>query len=129
MACSIAPPPTDHERLRLGLMSAGLKMFAAQERPEEFPQAHEQLVNFCLTQLLPHLEQDDRWLRKASRCPEGHLLADAMRAEARMMKAAVYELADTTAACEAMAHTRVLHSFLAAHDHHEKLLHHADSAS
>ena len=38
------------------------------------------------------------------------------------MTATVYELATTADACEAMALTRVLHTFLAAHDHHEKLL-------
>lgn len=38
------------------------------------------------------------------------------------MTAAVYELVDAPGPCEAVAATRVLHAFLAAHDHHERLL-------
>lgn len=79
-------------------------------------------MKFCGAELLPHLERDDRWLLHARRCPEGRLLAEAMLAENRTMTAAIYELATTSKACEAMALTRVLHTFLAAHDHHEKLL-------
>ena len=122
MACAIAPRPTGHDRLRFDLMSAGLRMWRTREQPEEFPEAHDHLVKFCSTKLLPHLDRDERWLLDTQGCPEGRLLAEAMRAEIRTMTAAVYELATTTDACEAMALTRVLHTFLAAHDHHEKLL-------
>lgn len=122
MHCPSTPPPTDHETLRLGLMSAGLQVQAALENPEAFAAAREGLVQFCLTDLLPHLAADDQWLLEAQRCPEGGLLAQAMRAEARAMTAAAHELVTTTTACEAIAVTRVLHSLLAAHSHHEKLL-------
>lgn len=122
MACVIAPRSIGHDRLRFGLMSAGQRMWDARDQPDGFPEAHDGLVEFCVTELLPHLERDERWLLQAQRCPEGRLLAEAMRAETRTMTAAVYELSTTTGACEAMALTRVLHTFLAAHDHHEKLL-------
>ncbi len=97
-------------------------MCDAHNQPEEFPKAHDSLMEFCRADLLPHLKRDEHWLLQAQRCPEGRLLAEAMLAETRTMTAAVYELATTTDACEAMALTRVLHTFLAAHDHHEKLL-------
>ncbi len=122
MACSIDSQRTDHDRLRFGLMSAGRRMWDAREQPDRFPEARDGLVEFCRAELLPHLERDERWLLQAQRCPEGRLLAGAMRAETRTMTAAVYELTTTTGACEAMALTRVLHTFLAAHDHHEKSL-------
>lgn len=110
-------------------MSAGLRMWHTRERPEEFPEARDELVRFCHSELLSHLDRDERWLREARHCPEGRLLAEAMRAEARAMTAAVYELSTATEACDAMAHTRVLHAFLAAHDYHEKLLHAAASTA
>lgn len=129
MACAIVPRHTGHDRLRFDLMSAGLRMWHTREQPEEFPGAHAHLVKFCFTELLPHLDRDERWLLDAQGCPEGRLLAEAMRAEIRTMTAAVYELAAATEACEAMALTRVLHTFLAAHDHHERLLHAAASTA
>ncbi len=122
MPCTLDPQHVSHDRLRLDLMSTGQRMWDAREQPERFRAAHERLVEFCQTELLPHVERDERWLLEARRCPEGRLLAEAMRAETRTMTAAVLELATTTGACEAMALTRVLHTFLAAHDHHEKLL-------
>lgn len=122
MARTIDPPRIDHDRLRSALMSAGLRMWDAREQQDGFTDAHDALVQFCLAELLPHLERDERWLLQAQRSPEGSPLAQAMRAENRTMTAAIYELATTTDACEAMALTRVLHTFLAAHDHHEKLL-------
>lgn len=97
-------------------------MWDSREQPDGFPEARDGLVKFCFTELLPHLDRDERWLLQAQRCAEGRLLAEAMRAEIRTMTAAAYELATTAGACEAMALTRVLHTFLAAHDHHEKLL-------
>ena len=127
MTCEIAPQHTDHERLRLGLMSAGLRMWSTREQPDGFPEAHDQLVRFCVTEVLAHLDRDERWLAEAQRCPEGRLLAEAMRAEARMMTAAVHELSTAPEVCAAMAQTRVLHTFLAAHDHHEELLRTATS--
>jgi len=122
MACAIDPQHTGHDRLRFGLMSAGQRMWDAREQPDGFAEARDGLAEFCRAELLPHLDRDARWLLQAQRCPEGRLLAEAMRAETRTMTAAVYELTTTTGACEAMALTRVLHTFLAAHDHHEKLL-------
>ncbi len=122
MACAIDPQHLGHDRLRFGLMSTGQRMWDAREQPERFPEDRDRLVEFCRAEILPHLEGDERWLLQAQHCPEGRLLAEAMRAETRTMTAAVYELATTTSACEAMALTRVLHTFLAAHDHHEKLL-------
>ena len=103
-------------------MSAGLRMWNTRDWPDRFPEARDDLIEFCTNELTPHLERDERWLLQAQRCPEGRLLAQAMRAETRTMTAAVYELATTTGPCEAMALTRVLHTFLAAHDHHESLL-------
>lgn len=103
-------------------MSAGLKAWGANEAPDQFPAALEALVRFCVTEVLPHLEHDEDWLREAEKLSEKRLLAKAMRAEARAMESSVEQLLTATGPCEAMALTRVLHSFLAAHDHHEKLL-------
>lgn len=123
MACNVATPDTPaHDHLRFDLMGAGLQMWHAREQPDRFPEAHDQLVKFALIELVPHLERDERWLLQAQHCPQVGLLAEAMRAEIRTMTGAVYELAATDKACESMALTRVLHTFLAAHDHHEKLL-------
>lgn len=129
MACTIIPLSTDHDRLRFALMGAGQRMWGAREQPAKFPEAREGLVDFCVTELLPHLEHDEHWLIEAQQCPEGHLLAKAMLAETRTMTATVYELSTTTGPCETMALTRVLHTFLAAHDHHEKLLQAAVSST
>ncbi len=122
MPCPTPPPPGDHDELRLGLMDAGRLVRAAADAPELFPQARQEVVGFCFDHLLPHLETDERWLLQARTCPHGGLLADAMRTEARAMTGAVYELVAATGPCEAMAATRVLHSLLAAHSHHEELL-------
>lgn len=129
MACAIDPQHTGHDRLRFALMSAGPRMWNTRDQPDGFPEARDDLVEFCVTELLPHLERDARWLLQAQRCAGGRLLAEAMRAETRTTTAAVYELSTTTGACEAMALTRVLHTFLAAHDHHEKLLRAAASTA
>lgn len=123
-----APQP-GHDRLRFGLMSAGLRMWHTREQPDDFPEARDRLVDFCVTELLPHLDRDDRWLSDAELRPEGRLLAEGMRAETRTMRAAVSALSTAADACEAMAQTRVLHTFLAAHDHHQKLLLAADSTA
>lgn len=125
MECTIASRPTGHDGLRFALMSAGLRMMDAAQEPDGFPQAHDEVVRFCATELLPHLGHDDRWLVEVADCPEGRLLVEAMRAEVRMMKAAVNELSTATEPAEAMAQVRVLHAFLAAHDHHEALLRNA----
>ena len=122
MSGSNAPLPTGHDHLRFGLMSVGQRMWDAREQPDQFPGLRDDLVQFCLTELLPHLERDDRWLLQTTHSPEVSLLAQAISAEIRTIKATVYELSSTTGACEAMALTRVLHTFLAAHDHHEKLM-------
>lgn len=130
MACTVSFPAGSHDRLRLDLMSAGLQMWHSRDQPDdEFPEARDRLVEFCVTRLLSHLEDDERWLLEAQHCPEGRLLAEAMRAEARTMMAVVDELATTTGHCEAMAQTRVLHTILAAHDHHERLLRTAAATS
>lgn len=101
-------------------------MWHTREKPDEFPEARDRLVDFCVTELLPHLDRDEQWLSDPDLCPKGRLLAEAMRAETRTMRAAVSALSSATDACEAMAQTRVLHTFLAAHDHHQKLLLAAD---
>lgn len=116
------PPLDNHDVLKLGLMDAGRRMRAAADDPGLFPDAREELVTFCFERLVPHLENDERWLREAGRCPTGGLLADAMRTEARAMTGAAYELVGTANPCEAMATTRVLHALLAAHAHHQELL-------
>lgn len=103
-------------------MNVGLQVQAAIEHPERFLTAREDLLQFCFSDLLPHLDADERWLLEAQRCPAGRLLAEAMRTEARAMTAASYELVTAAGPCEAMALTRVLHAFLAAHDHHQKSL-------
>ena len=121
MTCP-APPLDNHDALKLGLMDAGRRMRAAVDDPELFLSAREQLLAFCSEQLLPHLEDDERWLREAGVCATGGLLADAMRTEARAMTGAAYELVGAANPCEAMATTRVLHALLAAHAHHQELL-------
>jgi hypothetical protein len=120
--CRAAPPPTSHDKLRLGLMDAGRRVRAAAEDPRRFPAARDNLARFCFAELLPHLEADESWLVEARHCGEGHLLADAMRTEARAMTAAVDELASATGPYEVVAVTRLLHTLLAAHAHHEQLL-------
>lgn len=117
-----APPPARHDLLRLALMTAGRQVRASLEDLEGFPPARDNLVRFCFAELLPHLEADEGWLVAARHHVESRLLIDAIRSEARAMTAAVYELAAVTGPCEAVAATRVLHAFLAAHDHHEQLL-------
>ncbi len=121
-ALPAASPPPNHDTLRLALLDAGRQVRAAADDVERFPDARDNLARFCFTELLPHLEADESWLLEARHHPETRLLADAVRTEARAMTAAVYELAATTAPCEAVAATRVLHALLAAHAHHEQLL-------
>lgn len=87
-----------------------------------FATAREDLTAFCFTKLLPHLERDEKWLVDAGRCPEGRLLAEAMRAENRAATAVASELVAATSPCDGVAATRVLHTLLAAHAHHEELL-------
>lgn len=122
MSCTIATQSADHDRVRFALMNAGQRIWECRDQPVGFPEARDGLAEFCRTELLPHLAADEPWLREVQHCTEGRLVAEVIRAEARTMTAAVYELAATTTACEAVALTRVLHAFLAAHDHHEKLL-------
>lgn len=95
---------------------------AAAEDLKRLPAARDNLARFCFAELLPHLEADESWLVEARHCGEGHLLADAMRTEARAMTAAVDELAAVTGPYEVVAATRLLHTLLAAHAHHEQLL-------
>lgn len=116
------PPTTSHDELRLALMAAGRRVRASLDDVERFPAARDDLTRLCVGELLPHLEADERWLLSAQACPEGGLLASAMRTEARAMTAAVHDLLTTTTPCEAVAATRVLHTLLAAHDHHQQLL-------
>lgn len=127
--CRGASPAATHDMLRLGLMEAGRRVRAAAEDGERFPAARDTLVRFCFAELLPHLEADESWLSEARDCPEGRLLAHAIRTEARAMTAAVYELLAVTSPCEAVAATRVLHALLAAHAHHEDLLTHSRLAT
>jgi hypothetical protein len=103
-------------------MDAGRRVRAAADDPKRFPAARDNLARFCFAELLPHLEADENWLVEARNCGDGHLLAEAMRTEARAMTAAVDELAAATCPYEVVAATRLLHALLAAHAHHEKLL-------
>lgn len=128
MTCPSVHQRTYHEDLRFGLVGAGRMLRASVDDPETFTAAHRDVVTFCLDELLPHLEADERWLVEARQCPRGGLLADAMRTEARAMTAAAMELVNAAGPCEAMAATRVLHSLLAAHAHHQELLVAARSA-
>ena len=96
MACEMTPEPTDRDRLRVGLMSAGLRMWDARSLPDATSAVLDDLVTYCLTELLPYLELSDRWLLEAQNCPDGRLLAEAMRAENRTMAAAVDELSTTS---------------------------------
>jgi hypothetical protein len=102
-------------------MTAGRRVMATAEGPE-FLAARDELSVYCTDHVLAHLEADESWLAEADMCPQARLLARAMRAEARAMAAAVDELARAANPCEAMASARVLHTFLAAHAHHELLL-------
>lgn len=121
-ACRAPAPSSHHDGLRLALMEAGRQVRAGLDDPELFPAALDGLVRFCLTELLPHLEADERWLPALQNCSEKRLLAAAMRTEARAMAGAVNELVAARSACEAVTATRVLHALLAAHAHHEQLL-------
>lgn len=121
--CLAIPPPTSHDELRLALMDAGRLVRATVDDLDRFPAARDNLARFCFAELLPHLEGDESWLLEARQCPGLRLIADVIRTEARAMTAAVYELVAATGPCEAVAAARVLHAFLAAHAHHEQLLH------
>jgi hypothetical protein len=103
-------------------MDAGRRVRAAADDPRRLPAARDNLARFCYAELLPHLEADESWLLEARHCGEGHLLADAMLVEARAMAAVVDELAAAMGPYEAVAATRLLHTLLAAHAHHEQLL-------
>jgi hypothetical protein len=122
MTCPAVRETKQGEQLRLGLMAAGRRLLTATDDHSVFHTTHAELTSFCLTKLVPHLERDERWLVEADECAEARLLALAMRAEARTMTAAVYDLVAATTPCEAMASTRVLHALLAAHAHHEDRL-------
>ncbi|GAA3166459.1 hypothetical protein GCM10010531_18870 [Blastococcus jejuensis] len=121
MTCGIEVPRRAHEQLRLGLMTAGSRMLAA-DGDADFREAHAALAAFCASELVPHLEADERWLVRAGSCPEARLLATAMRAEARALTAAVGELAAATDPCGAAAAARVVHALLSAHINHTGLL-------
>ena len=120
--CPAAPPTANHDSLRLALMDAGRQVRAAADDLARLPAARDDLVRFCRTELLPHLEADEGWLIEAQHCPELRLLAQTIRAEARSMAAAAHGLTAATGPCEAVAATRVLHALLAAHAQHEELL-------
>lgn len=120
--CTGAQPPATHEALRLSLLAVGREVRAAADAGVGLPAARDRLARFCFAELLAHLESDEAWLVDARFCPEGRLLAEAIRSEARTMTAAVHELAAAEIGCEAVAATRVLHALLAAHVHHEETL-------
>lgn len=120
--CTGAQPPSTHEALRLSLLAVGREVRAAADTGVGLPAARDRLARFCFAELLAHLESDEAWLVDARVCPEGRLLAEAIRSEARTMTATVYELAAAETGCEAVAATRVLHALLAAHVHHEETL-------
>jgi hypothetical protein len=117
----MSPVSASHDVLRLALIEAGQQVAGTTGDGDGFPAARDSITRFCYAELLPHLEADERWLLGAQDT-ESRLVAEAMRSEARAMTAAVYELADATDACRAVAAIRVLHALLAAHAHHEQLL-------
>ena len=121
MPCPTPRVTESHDRLRLELLTAGSRVMATTDGPA-FLAARDELAAYCTDHVLAHLEADESWLAEADTCPEARLLARAMRAETRTMAGAVDELRRAAHPCEAMASTRVLHTFLAAHAHHELLL-------
>jgi hypothetical protein len=122
VSCRIDVAERAHEPLRLELIRRGALAFRAGEQAEADGAALAGLVEFCREQLLPHLEHDEQWLTRAGGCPEGRLLATAMRSEARALAAAVHELATATDRCDAMGAARVVHALFAAHVDHARLL-------
>ncbi|MDN5798036.1 MAG: hypothetical protein L0H79_20145 [Intrasporangium sp.] len=122
MSCPPVTAPTDHDRLRLGLMNAGLRLRDAVQTSTTFEAARAELTRYCLFEVLPHLEQDEAWLTRAEQCPAARPLAQAMRAETRVITAAILELQDSDAPCEVVAVTRVLHTLLALHEDHQQRL-------
>lgn len=122
MTCRVEVARRAHEALRLELMRTGVAVQSAGSDPAAFREAHGRLVAFCTGDLLPHLERDEQWLARAEECPEGRLLAIAMRAEARALAGAVHEIAAAGDACAAGAATRVVHALFAAHINHAELL-------
>ena len=121
-ACEDVVPHEHHDRLRLDLMEAGRKVLATSPDEADFEEARQELVEFCTAELLPHLEHDEHWLARTAECPERRLLGLAMRAEARALRAAVYELVGASTPCDVMGATRVVHALLEAHVHHQELL-------
>lgn len=122
MSCPQGIEVRHHDSLRLELMTAGRRMHDAIDDPSLFQAARERLVGLCVNRLLPHLDRDDQWLRRAEECEQGGLLAEAMRSESRAIAAAVLEIESATQACEAVGAVRVLHALLAAHAQHEERL-------
>lgn len=118
-------PPTaadNHERLRLGLIDAGIALRDAVDNPSRYDSAHAELVRYCVDHVLPHLEHDERWLTRAEDCARAAALARAVREESRVITAVVHELESTESPCENVAVTRVLHTLLALHVNHEQRL-------
>jgi hypothetical protein len=119
------PTPTatdEHEQLRLGLIAAGVPLRDALEDPVRFEIARAELVRHGFEKVLPHLEHDEHRLTEAEHCTYAAPLARAIREESRAITAAVYELDGTGSRCEIVAATRVLHTLLALHAHHEQQL-------
>ena len=119
MGCSPVTTPTDHDHLRLGLISVGMRLRGSVEDPARFEVARAELTRYCYDKVLPHLERDEDWLTRAEECPQARALAQAMRAETRAITAAVLEL-EGAEPCEAVAATRVLHTLLALHEGHQQ---------
>jgi L-alanine-DL-glutamate epimerase-like enolase superfamily enzyme len=122
VTCQIAVPYTDHDGLRLELMTLARVVAVTKDDPTLFVDAHAALTAYCAEKVLAHLEQDEGWLVEMECCPEARLLARAMRAEARPITGAVHELIASRTPCDTVASTRVVHALLAAHTHHEQLL-------
>lgn len=122
MSCAASTASDEHERLRLGLISAGIALRDSVDDPARFDAARDTLARFAFTHVLPHLESDEHWLARAEECLHAAALARAIREESRAITAAVYELDGTGAPCEIVAATRVLHTLLALHANHEQQL-------
>lgn len=122
MSCPTPTVTDEHEQLRLELIAAGVALRDALEDPARFETARAGLVRHGFEKLLPHLESDEHWLNEAEHCTNAAPLARAIREEGRAITAAVYELDGTGSRCEIVAATRVLHTLLALHAHHEQQL-------
>jgi hypothetical protein len=124
-------PEIGHDALRLRLLTAGRDLRLAVDDPQRFAEARARLTAFLVDEVLAHLAEDEPWLLAAEQQPDTRLLAQVTRAEILTVEAAVEDIV-SAAEYEAVGATRVVHTLLAVHDLHMRLLHGShrpDSAS